>query len=53
MSGYTVSSFSDPLLAYWHIQENPNRYSLIIVDEKIFNLNELFSSTKFFEINPN
>ena len=52
MSGYTVSSFTDPLLAYRHIQENPDNYSLIIVDEKIFNLNGLFSSTKLLEINP-
>jgi len=46
MSGDTVSSFTDPLLAYQHIQENPDKYSLVIVDEKIFNLNGLFSSTK-------
>ena len=25
MSGYTVSSFTDPLLAYQHIQENPDK----------------------------
>ena len=52
MSGYDVSSFTDPLLAYRHIQENPNKYSLVIVDEKIFNMNGLFSSTKLLEINP-
>ncbi len=29
MSGYDdVSSFTDPLLAYEHIKENPNKYSL-------------------------
>ncbi len=53
MSGYDVSSFTDPLLAYQQIQENPNKYSLVIVDEKIFNINGLFSSTKLLEINPN
>ncbi len=52
MSGYDVSSFTDPLLAYQQIQENPNKYSLVIVDEKIFNINGLFSSTKLLEINP-
>ena len=52
MSGYDVSSFTDPVLAYQHIQENPNKYSLVIVDEKIFNMNGLFSSTKLLEINP-
>ena len=30
MSGYTVSSFTDPLLAYQHIQENPEIFYLII-----------------------
>ncbi|HZL24405.1 MAG TPA: response regulator [Nitrososphaeraceae archaeon] len=52
MSGYTVSSFTDPLSAYQHIQENPDKYSLVIVDEKIFNLNGLFSSTRLLEVNP-
>ena len=52
MSGYTVSSFIDPLLAYQHIQEYPDKYSLVIVDEKIFNFSGLFSSTKLLEINP-
>ena len=52
MSGYTVSSFTDPLLAYQHILENPDKYSLVIVDEKIFNLNGLFSSTRLLEVNP-
>ena len=52
MSGYTVSSFTDPLLAYQHIQENADKYSLVIVDEKIFNLNGLFSSTRLLEVNP-
>ena len=36
MSGYDdVSSFTDPLLAYEHIQENPNKYSLLIIDDKM------------------
>jgi DNA-binding NtrC family response regulator len=52
MSGYTVSSFIDPFLAYQHIQEYPDKYSLVIVDEKIFNFSGLFSSTKLLEINP-
>ncbi|HEX6646771.1 MAG TPA: response regulator [Nitrososphaeraceae archaeon] len=52
MSGYTVYSFTDPLLAYQHIQENTDKYSLVIVVEKILNLNGLFSSTKLLEINP-
>jgi DNA-binding NtrC family response regulator len=52
MIGYVVSSFTDPLLVYQHIQENPPKYSLVIVDEKIPNVNGLFRSTKLLEINP-
>jgi DNA-binding NtrC family response regulator len=53
MSGYhDVSSFSDPLLAYEHIKENPNKYSLLIIDDKMPNVKGLFLSTKLLEINP-
>jgi DNA-binding NtrC family response regulator len=53
MSGYhNISSFADPLVAYEHIKENPNKYSLLIIDEKMPNVNGLFLSTKLLEINP-
>ena len=52
MSGYMVSSFPDPLLAYKKIKENPNKYSLVIIDEKIPKINGLFRSTELLEINP-
>ena len=52
MSGYDVSSFTDPLLAYEHIQENPNKYSLLIIDDKMSNISGLFMGTKLLEINP-
>ena len=42
ISGYDVSSFSDPLLAYEHIKENSDKYSLLIIDDKIPNVNGLF-----------
>ena len=52
MSGYhDVSSFTDPLLAYEHIKENPNKYSLVIIDDKMPNVDGLFLSTKLLEIN--
>lgn len=35
MSGYDVSRFTDPLIAYQHIKENPIKYSLIITDDKM------------------
>jgi DNA-binding NtrC family response regulator len=53
MSGYNVSSFTDPLLAYQHIKENPKKYSLVIADDKMSGMNELLLlSTKLLEINP-
>ena len=41
MSGYDVSSFTDPSLAYQHIKENPNKYSLVITDDKMPDMNYL------------
>ena len=52
MSGYDVSSFTDPILAYEHIKEYPTRYSLVITDDKMPDMNGLFLSTKLLEINP-
>ncbi|HSE99290.1 MAG TPA: response regulator [Nitrososphaeraceae archaeon] len=52
MGGYDVSSFSDPLLAYEHIKENSDKYSLLIIDDKMPNVNGLFMGTKLLEINP-
>jgi DNA-binding NtrC family response regulator len=52
MSGYDVSGFTDPLLAHQHIRENPNKYSLVIIDNKMPDMNGLFLSTKLLEINP-
>jgi DNA-binding NtrC family response regulator len=52
MSGYTVSSFTDSSLTYQHIKENPNQYSLLIINDKMPEINALFLSTKLLEINP-
>ena len=53
MTGYLdVSSFTDPLLAYKQIQENPHKYTLLIIDDKMPNVNGLLLSTKLLEINP-
>jgi DNA-binding NtrC family response regulator len=46
MSGYDVSSFTDPSLAYQHIKENPNKYSLVITDDKMPDMNGLLLGTK-------
>ena len=46
-SGYSnVSSFTNPNLAYQHIKENPDKYSLLIIDDKMPNINGLFLITK-------
>ena len=52
MSGYDVCSFSNPLVAYEHIKENSDKYSLLIIDDKMPNVNGLFMGTKPLEINP-
>ena len=52
MSGQVISSFTDPILAYEHIKENPNKYSLVITDDKMPDMNGLFLTTKLLEINP-
>ena len=52
MSGYDVSSFTNPSLAYQHIKENPNRYLLVITGDKMPDRNGLFLGTKLLEINP-
>jgi DNA-binding NtrC family response regulator len=52
MSGYNVSSFSDPSLAYQQIKENSNKYSLLIINDKMPKINALYLSTKLLEVNP-
>ncbi|HET8857371.1 MAG TPA: response regulator [Nitrososphaeraceae archaeon] len=51
MSGYDVSSCTEPIAAYEYIKENPNKYSLIITEDKMPDMNGLFLSTKLLEIN--
>ena len=52
MSGYNVSSFSDPNLAYQQIKENSNEYSLLIINDKMPKINALFLIAKLLEVNP-
>ena len=53
MSGYQVHSFTDPLLAYEHIKENPYKYSLLITDYRMPQMNGLRLATELLEINKN
>ncbi|MGE5633857.1 MAG: hypothetical protein ACM3VV_01370 [Deltaproteobacteria bacterium] len=39
-------------MVYEHIRENPNKYSLVIADDKMPDMNGLLLSTKLLEINP-
>jgi DNA-binding response OmpR family regulator len=49
MSGYDVSSFTDTFVAYQYIKKNPNKYSLVITDDKMPDMNGLFLCTKLLE----
>ena len=51
MSNYDVCSFTDPLLAYEHIKENPDKYSLLITDYQMPQMNGLLLAMKLLEIN--
>jgi hypothetical protein len=48
MSGYDVSSFTNPVLAYEHIKENSTKYSLVITDDDKMpdDMNGLYLSIK-------
>jgi CheY-like chemotaxis protein len=52
MNGYDVCSFTEPVLAYEHIKENLSKYSLVITDHRMSQMNGLFLATKLLEINP-
>ena len=49
--GCEVCSFNDPILAYDHIRDNPDKYSLIIKDYRMPQMDGLFFATKLAEIN--
>ena len=51
MSNYDVCSFTDPILAYEHIKENPDKYSLLITDYQMPHMNGLLLAMKLLEIN--
>ena len=53
MSGYEVCAFTNPLLAYEHIKENPMKYSLLITDYRMPQMNGLILASKLSEFNKN
>ena len=52
MNGYNVCSFTEPVLAYEYIKKHLNKYSLLITDHMMSQMNGLFLATKLLEINP-
>ena len=46
MSGYKVHSFTDRLLAYAHIKKSLDKYSLLIIDYRMPQMNGLRLATK-------
>ena len=45
MSGYDVSSFTATIVAYENIKKNPNKYSLVIPDDKFSDMNGLVQNS--------
>lgn len=50
MIEYDVCSFNNSKVAYDHIKQNPDKYSLLIVDNKT--PDGLFLATKLLDLNP-
>ncbi|MGE3859818.1 MAG: response regulator [Nitrososphaeraceae archaeon] len=53
MSGYTVHKFTDSGLAYDYLKENLDKFSLLITDYRMPNLNGMLLAMKILEINKN
>jgi PleD family two-component response regulator len=52
MNGYDVCSFTESVSAYEYIKKNLSKYSLLITDHRMSQMNGLFLATKLLEINP-
>jgi len=52
-SGYDTVSFSDPLLALAHYIQNPNQYSLVIIDFVMPDLDGITLAKRIREIDSN
>lgn len=50
-SGYYSISFTDPLLAYEHINQNPQKYSVIITDLRMPQMNGITLAKNVRKIN--
>lgn len=51
MQGYNVCSFTNPILAYDIIKQNPTKYSLLIADYRMPGMDGLSLTSKILELN--
>ena len=52
-NGYSVNAFTNPVVAFEHLRNNPNRYQLVISDYRMPYLNGFELGTKVKELNEN
>ncbi len=52
MSGYNVTTFTDPIKAFNHIKQKPKEYELVLSDYKMPSMNGLELCIKLIEFNP-
>jgi len=52
-NGYSVNTFTNPIVALEHLLNNPNKYQLVISDYSMPNLNGCELCTKVKELNEN
>ena len=52
-NGYSVITFTNPIVALEHLLNNPNKYELLISDYRMPNLNGCELGTKIKELNEN
>jgi len=52
-NGYSVNTFTNPIVALEHLLNNPNKYQLVISDYRMPNLNGCELCTKVKELNEN
>ena len=52
-NGYSVNTFTNPLIALEHLLNNPDKYELVISDYRMPYLNGCELGTKITELNEN
>ena len=52
-NGYSVNTFTNPIVAFEHLLKNPDKYELVISDYRMPYLNGYELATKVKELNEN